>query len=113
MSKFQILSVLFALFMMYAVGIHSKKKTLDATETSLWYSVWVLFIVVAVFPGLVTGIAMTLRFTRVFDFLVVVAFMILSIVTFNNYYASKKLNNKLEEMVRRQTIQRNKKAIAK
>lgn len=104
MSKFQILSVLFALFMMYTIRIHSKKKTLSISESSMWYSLWSLFIVVAIFPELVTGIATTLRFYRVFDFLVVAAFMILSVVTFNNYFSSKKIESKLEELVRNQSL---------
>lgn len=109
MTKFQILSVLFALFMIYTVGIHSKKKTLSTSESSLWYSLWSLFIVVAVFPGLLSGIASTLKFTRVFDFLIVISFMILSIVTFNNYYSQKKSQSKLEEMVRTHSITKKKK----
>ena len=104
MSKFQILSVLFALFMMYTIRIHAKKKTLNDSESSLWYSLWSLFIVLAVFPELVTGIATTLRFYRVFDFLVVGAFMILSVLTFNNYFSAKKMERRIEELVRDQSL---------
>jgi hypothetical protein len=70
----------------------------------MWYSLWSLFIVIALFPALVTGIATTLRFYRVFDFLVVVAFMILSVVTFNNHFSSKKMESKLEDLVRNQSL---------
>lgn len=104
MSAFQIAAVLFALFMMYIVSIHSKKKVLSMSESSIWYSIWCLFIVVAIFPELVTGIATTLKFYRVFDFLVVSAFMILSVVAFTNYFAVKKLTTKIEEVVRSQSM---------
>lgn len=104
MSVFQILAVLFALFMMYTIRIHSRKKTLSVSESSMWYSIWTLFIIVALFPELVTGIATSLRFYRVFDFLVVAAFMILSVVTFNNYFSTKKIESRIEELVRLQSI---------
>lgn len=81
------------------------------SESSLWYSVWLLFIVLAVFPHLVVGIANTLKFTRVFDLLVVGAFMILSIVAFNNYFAHKKLQEKIEKLVRYESIRNTLKSI--
>lgn len=106
MSQFQLLSVFFALFMMYIVRIHHKKKTLSVTESSMWYSLWTLFIVVAIFPQLLSGLSSTLKFNRVFDFLVVVAFMILSVVTFNNYFSEKKLKQKIENLVRQISLKK-------
>lgn len=106
MSIFQVVSVLFALFMMYTVRIHHKKKTLSPSEASIWYSVWLLFSIIAVFPNFVSGIASSLRFTRVFDFLIVIAFGILSVITFNNYYAEKKLQDRLEQLVRSNSIKK-------
>lgn len=109
MSAFQILSVLFALFMLYTVKIHANKNTINKSEKFLWYSVWILFITLAVFPGLLTGLSNELRFSRVFDLLVVVAFMIVSVVTFNNYFSEKKLRQKLEDSIRKDAIESTKK----
>lgn len=100
MSHFQIFAALFALFMLYTVRIYANKKTIQATESGFWYSIWALFIIVAIFPGLLTGLASTFHFSRVFDLLVVIAFMLISIVTFNNYFYQKKVEQKLEQLVR-------------
>lgn len=110
MSAFQILSVLFALFMLYTVQIHANKNTITKSEKYLWFSLWIFFIILAVFPGLLTGLSNELRFSRVFDLLIVVAFMIVSVVTFNNYFSEKKLRQKLENIIRKDAIETTKKS---
>lgn len=109
MSIFQVGAVLFALFMLYVVSVHTKKKTFSAVESSLWFSVWILFIVLALFPDLLLGITHLLRFARVFDLLIVISLMILSIVVFLSYFSLKESNKKLEEIVRKQAIDAQKK----
>lgn len=104
MIIFQILSVLFALFMVYVVSIHGKKKNLSAIEVSFWLSTWVIFAIFAVFPSLLEGVTVTLRFTRVFDLLVVIGLMILSVIVFFNYFSQKELQRKLEEFVREKAV---------
>lgn len=104
MSIFQIIASLFALFMMYTVTLHNKKGTLSALETSFWMTVWGLFIVLAIFPYLLTGIANTLNFARVFDLLLVGALMILSLLTFYNYMRHKALEKRIEGYIRKQAL---------
>lgn len=104
MTFFQIAAVLFALFMMYVVGIHRRKSHLSAIEISFWYSTWSLFIVIALFPDLLLDISGILKFSRVFDLLTVGGMMILTIVTIVNYLSQKENNKKLEEWVRHQAI---------
>jgi hypothetical protein len=104
MSIFQIVAVLFALFMMYVVSIHGKKKTLKVWEVSLWLTTWGSFIALALFPYLLLGIAGALHFSRVFDLLLIIALMILTVVVFSSYFTQKELKRKLEELVRRDAI---------
>ena len=105
MSVFQIVAILFALCMVYVVHIHRRKATLSASEVSFWYSSWFLFMVMALFPFLLTGIAGVLSFSRVFDLLVVLSFMLLSTVVMYTYFTQKELGTKLEEIVRRRTLE--------
>jgi hypothetical protein len=104
MSIFQIAASLFGLFMMYVVNIHRKKAALSLIEVSFWYSTWASFIIIAVFPNLLLGISDTLKFARVFDLLVVIAFMILSVVVFMSYLKLKENKQKLETLVRKQAL---------
>lgn len=100
MSVFQIISVCFGLFMLYVVRIHQKKKTLSTTESSFWYSVWMFYVIISLFPNLVRGLSNFLNFARIFDLGVIVTFMVLTIVTFFNYFRHKTLEHKLERLIR-------------
>ena len=104
MNIFQILATLFALFMMYTVTLYNKKRALSSVETSFWITTWGFFIVVAIFPNLLTGITKQLNFARVFDLLLVGALMILSSITFYNYLHHKALEQKIEQFVREQAM---------
>lgn len=100
MNIFQIGSIFFALFMMYVISIHKRKSALNTIEVSFWYSVWILFIILAIFPHWLLGLAGVLHFARVFDLLIVIAFMILSFVIFTTYLSQKETNEKIEQLVR-------------
>jgi len=99
MTLFQILAVLFALWMMYEVFIHSKKKIFTQFELAAWFSLWCFFIVIAVFPELLLGIAHKLFFSRVFDLLVVGTLMVLSILIFLSYFSHKENTLKLNRLI--------------
>lgn len=109
MTVFQIVSALFALFMMYIVTIHRKKKNLSKVEASAWLSVWSMFIIIALFPDLLLGITNLLKFSRVFDLLIVIAFMIQSLLVFLSYFRVKSLEKKLENLVRKNALSTKKK----
>lgn len=109
MTIFQVISALFALFMMYVVTIHGKKRNLSRTEVWAWNSVWVGFVVIALFPNLLLGVTGLLNFARVFDLLIVIAFMILSVVVFMSYFTVKSLQKKLEDAIRAEAIATGKK----
>lgn len=106
MSIFQIGASLFALFMTYWVRNNQKRSNLSTVEASLWYSVWSFFIVLALFPNLLLGIVAVLHFARVFDLLVVLAFMILVMLNFYIYLKNKKLEKKLETLVRKIALEK-------
>lgn len=100
MSIFQIIATLFALFMLYVVNIHRRKLRLTYLEVAFWYSSWFVFIVIALFPELLLGITQSLQFARVFDLLVVVALMGITILVITNFFIQRENARKLEEVVR-------------
>ncbi len=104
MSMFQLISIVFATFMMYVVRVKAKKYHLPKLETSMWYVIWGAFIVLSLFPQLLIGVAGVLRFGRVFDLLAVIAFMILTTLVFYLYFALKELRIKLEKLIRDEAI---------
>lgn len=106
MTIFQVFAVFFALFMLYVVSIHKKKSQLSSLEVSFWYTIWFVFIIIAIFPNLLLGISNALNFTRVFDLLVVGGMMIITVIVIINYFQQKDNNLKLNEFVRKEAIKK-------
>lgn len=104
MSLFQLVATVFGLFMLYVINIHRRKSRLSSTEVSFWYSTWAFFVIIALFPNLLLEVSMVLRFSRVFDLLVVMAFMVLSTVSISNYLQAKESAHQLEKLVREMAI---------
>lgn len=105
MSIFQLGAVCFALFMIYVLSIHSKKKILSSVEQSFWYTVWVVFILASLFPNLLQGITGFLRFARLFDLMNVLALMVLTVLVFFSYFAQKDIHHKMEELARKMSME--------
>lgn len=104
MSIFQIIAGLFALFMLYVTRIHDRQLKFSLTEKFFWYSLWIVFFVIALFPDLLMGITQFLRFSRVFDLLTVGALMILTVVVIWNNFTQRVANRKIEQFVRDHAI---------
>lgn len=104
MNIFQICASFFALFMLYVVTIHKRKAKLSLMEVSFWYGMWFFFIIISLFPELLNGIAQGLYFARVFDLLIVVALMIITVIVVLNYFTQKQNQKILEDFVRRLAI---------
>lgn len=100
----QIVSLLFGLFMIYMARIHLMKQHIQPAEFAMWASVWGVFIFLAIFPQSTTGIAQSLKIGRVFDLLIIVAMMVLIFLTFMNRIAYRRLEKKLEKIIRKNAI---------
>lgn len=103
-SIIQILSVIFGIFMLYVVRIHRKRGVLERNEVFFWTALWLSFIYVAFFPQTFKGVIQRLQIARVFDLLVIVAFMIITFITFQNRIKIKNLGKKLEEIIRKKAL---------
>jgi hypothetical protein len=100
----QIVAILFALSMIY-FALHSYKRgELGAMEIISWLLMWALVIVVVVFPELLRSFAGKFFVTRVFDLMVVGGFILVIMLSVASYMRSKRLEKKIEEMVRKDAI---------
>lgn len=101
MTIFQIFATCFGLAMMYVISIHAKKRTLGNLEVSFWLTTWASFICIALFPNLLLEMVSILNFSRVFDLLVVLALMVLSVLVFINYFSQREIQRKMVILVRK------------
>ncbi len=109
MILLQSISVIFGLFMIYMVRIHHRKDHIGAFEYGAWLAIWLIFIFLALFPETVQGLTQRLAIARVFDLLVVIALMILVYLTFQNRISNKKIEKKIEAIIRRNALYDSKK----
>jgi hypothetical protein len=104
----QILGLLFGLFMIYYSFLSFKKKEFRKREFVLWMIIWILFIVVTVFPSLLNPLVESLNLVRRMDFYIIIGFMFLIGLGFYSYSVAKKNQRKIENIVREIAIKREK-----
>jgi hypothetical protein len=80
------------------------KQHVQAVEFYVWIAIWIVFIFLAVFPQSMSGFTQSLKITRIFDLLQIIAMMILVYLTFNNRIAYRRLEKKLEKVIRKNAI---------
>jgi len=90
------------------VVLHFKRGEISKSEIVSWIIMWAAAIVIIVFPELLRKFASTFLVTRVFDLMVIAGFiLVISLVT-SSYIRTKKLEKKLEDMVRREALKKSK-----
>ena len=107
-SGIQILGILFGLFMAYSCFLHYKRKELIKLEFYLWETLWLVFIIIVIFPNIVNVITKYLGVIRAMDLFTIVAFMFLTSLIFYIYIGNNKLKKKIEELTRKEAIRNHK-----
>lgn len=100
----QIIAILFSFSMIYFAVISFKKKDLTPSEITAWTALWVGTIIIIIFPELLRRFSMTFLVTRVFDFMVIGGFVIVMSLVASAYLRTKRLEKKLEDLVRRDAL---------
>jgi hypothetical protein len=102
----QVIAILFALSMIY-FALHSYKRgELGAMEIASWLVMWALVIVIVIFPDLLRSSASTFLVTRVFDLMVIGGFILVICIVTSAYIKTKRLEKKIEDMVRREALKK-------
>lgn len=100
----QIIAILFALFMLYVAFLHWKRKDLGGPEIFFWTALWLGFTIITLFPNILQNVTRLLFFARVMDLLMVIAFMILAFLGFQNFISNRKMEKKIEELIRKEAL---------
>lgn len=101
----QIIGVLFALVMIYLTFLYYKKQSYSTRSFVLWLGVWIAFLIATFFPTSLYGIMEELNIERTVDFFVIGGFMFFAIVIFHLFVIIKKLETKIEKIVRETAIE--------
>lgn len=98
----QIISLSFAVFMVYVAFLHFKRHTIDVREFLFWLLCWSGFSLFTLFPRVLDPILAQIFVTRAMDLLMIVAFMILTYLGFQNHIGIKTLQKELTKLVSEQ-----------
>lgn len=97
----QFLGVIFGSAMLYFTFVKFKRKELSNLELVVWFAGWIILILVAIVPSILDFIIDPLNFYRRLDFFVVLGFFLLLGLGFYNYSNAKKVEQKMELLVRK------------
>ncbi|MBS3117013.1 DUF2304 domain-containing protein [Candidatus Woesearchaeota archaeon] len=101
----QFLGVIFGSAMVYFTFVKYKRKELSKLEMSIWMTGWIVLIVIAILPFALDPIIAPLNFYRRLDFFVVFGFFVLLGFSFYNYSTLRKIERKVEKIVRREALE--------
>lgn len=106
----QLILSFFALFMVYVLFLHWRRKNISNRFFGLWLFVWLIFVFFTFFPKILEPLIKQLFIVRVMDFGVIGALMILTFVTIQNNIKIKGIETKMEKIVRKISLKKIKSA---
>ncbi len=87
----QVIAIIFAVFLLVKVILKLKNKKLTINEFLFWSLLWILLILLSIFPQISDGIANFFGFGRGLDFFIVSSILLI-------FYLIFRIISKLEEM---------------
>lgn len=104
MIAIQLVAILFALWMIYFTFLHFRRREFSKSEFIIWLVLWIGLIVVVIYPASVKFILTTFSISRTFDLVVIVGIIALYGITFRNYVLLRRVERKLEDVVRKESL---------
>jgi len=105
----QLLGGLFGLFMLYLTYIRRKRKEFTVKEYAFWGVFWIVFVLISIFPNWLDPVVVSLSLYRTMDLFVILGFMFLIGALFYTYSIVRRVQKKLEDVVRNVALGRKKK----
>lgn len=100
----QVIAIVFALIMIYFAYVHYKKGDINGTEILFWFAAWTGAVLIIIFPEVFSLFARTIAISRAFDLAVIGGFILVIPVVYLSYVKTRKLEKKLEDLVRIEAI---------
>lgn len=102
----QVILLCFAMFIVYSLFLHWKKKNVSNRLFFIWVGVWLIFIFFDFFPQVLEPLLRELFIVRVMDLAMIGTFMILTYITIENNIKIRNLENRIEKLVRRLAVKK-------
>lgn len=96
----QLILLGFSIFMVYRLFLHWKKNDISISTFIVWMFIWLVFILITIFPRVFELFLFKPFFVRVMDFGMIAAFVVLTYLTFENNVKIKKYEREVEKLIR-------------
>lgn len=108
-SIVQIIGVLVGLAFIYLDYVKFKRKDFDTIDFSIWFGIGMAVILAAIFPHYINRFVGEIGFLRALDMFTILGFIIVLGILFIMYGRVKETNKKVEEFVRKESLEKIKK----
>ena len=90
--------------MIYLALLNYRRGEIDKIELISWILIWTLTVIVVIFPEILRVFSKRFFITRLFDMMVVGGFILVIFMVAKTYVRSRKMEKKLEELVRKEAL---------
>lgn len=96
----QIIALIFSLIMIYFAYLHYRRGEINGVEMLFWLISWIGAMLIVLFPEIFRTFAKAIFVSRAFDLAVLGGFILIIPIVYLAYVRSKKVEKKLEQLVR-------------
>lgn len=96
----QVIAIIFGIFALIKVILRMKNRKLTINEFLFWCSIWVILIVLSVFPQISDKVADIFGFGRGLDFFIVSSILLIFYLVFRIFIRLEELDDKITKLAR-------------
>lgn len=100
----QIIALIFSLIMIYFAYLHYRRGEINGLEILFWFVSWTAAILIAFFPAVFRAFSATIAISRAFDLAMIGGFILVIPVVYIAYIRTKRMEKKLEELIRKDAL---------
>lgn len=104
MITIQLFGLIIGLGALHISYLYYKRMYFTKKEVLFWVALWGAFMVVALFPRILSPVVGYLGLTRSMDLIMIIGFVILFVLAFHNYIVTNRLERRLERLIRELTL---------
>ena len=108
-SVIQIMASIFSLFALSRVILRAKDKKITNNELIFWLGIWISFIVIVLFPDIMSYIAIKLGISRGTDVILYGSVGVLFYLIFRLYVKIEETEREITTLVREKALEKKKK----
>jgi hypothetical protein len=96
----QVIAIIFAIFALIKIILRLRKKKLTINEFIFWASIWVILIILSIFPDISHNIASFFGFGRGLDFFMVASILLILYLILRIFIKLEELDSRITRLAR-------------